>query len=141
MLERLVTVLNAHDAGRMSELFAPDYRSVQPVHPARGFGGRDQVRANWSAVFSGVPDFTAELVGWCLDGATEWGEWDWHGRHADGAAFAMRGVTILTVQDDLITDMRLFMEPVDTSGVEIDAAVRDLYRPAAPATPTPTREP
>lgn len=135
-----MTVLNAHDAPRMAELFAPDYRSVQPVHPARGFGGREQVQANWTAVFSGVPDFTARLVGSCRDGATEWGEWDWRGRHADGAPFAMRGVTVLTVQDDLIVDMRLYMEPVDTSGGDIESAVKDLYRPVAPATPPPARE-
>ncbi|WP_395726832.1 nuclear transport factor 2 family protein [Nakamurella sp.] len=129
MVDRLVSALNAHDPQRMAALFAPDYRSVQPVHPARGFGGREQVQANWTAVFAGVPDFTAELVGSCADGASEWGEWDWHGRHTDGSAFAMRGVTILTVRDGLIRDMRLYLEPVDTSGGDIDVAVQELYRP------------
>ena len=42
-------------------LFAPEYDSRQPVHPDRAFVGRDQVRANWSAVFAGVPDFRAEI--------------------------------------------------------------------------------
>lgn len=129
MVERLVSALNAHDPHGMAALFAPDYRSVQPVHPARGFGGREQVQANWTAVFSGVPDFAAQLVGSCSDDTTEWGEWDWHGRHTDGSAFAMRGVTILTVRDGLIADMRLYLEPVDTAGGDIDAAVQDLYRP------------
>lgn len=129
MVDRLVSALNAHDPQRMAALFAPDYRSVHPVHPARGFGGRDQVQANWTAVFSGVPDFAAELVGSCSDGDTEWGEWDWRGRHTDGSAFAMRGVTILTVRDGLIRDMRLYLEPVDTSGGDIDVAVQELYRP------------
>lgn len=129
MVDRLVSALNAHDPQRMAALFAPDYRSVQPVHPARGFGGREQVQANWTAVFAGVPDFVAELVGSCADGATEWGEWDWRGRHTDGSAFVMRGVTILTVRDGLIADMRLYLEPVDTSGGDIDVAVQELYRP------------
>lgn len=129
MVERLVTVLNAHDPRQMAALFAPDYRSVQPVHPARGFGGREQVHANWTAVFAGVPDFAADLVSSCTVGSTDWAEWDWHGRHTDGTAFAMRGVTILTVRDDLIADMRLYMEPVDAAGGDIDAAVADLYRP------------
>lgn len=129
MLERLVTVLNGHDPQRMAALFAPEYRSAQPVHPARGFGGREQVRANWTAVFTGVPDFAAELIDSCVDGDTEWGEWDWRGRHTDGTPFAMRGVTILTVQGDLIAEARLYMEPVDSAGGDIDAAVRDLYRP------------
>lgn len=129
MVERLVSALNAHDPQRMAELFAPDYRSVQPAHPARGFAGRDQVRANWTAVFSGVPGFTADLVDSCVNGATEWAEWDWHGRYKDGSAFAMRGVTILTVRDDLIAGMRLYLEPVEKSGADIDSAVQDLYRP------------
>lgn len=129
MVERLVSVLNAHDPARMAALFAPDYRSAQPAHPARGFGGREQVEANWTAVFAGVPDFSADLVDSCTDGATEWGEWDWHGRHTDGTAFAMRGVTILGVKDDLIAHMHLYMEPVDGSDEDIDAAVRQLYRP------------
>jgi len=129
MVQRLVTALNSHDPQRMAELFAPDYRSSQPVHPARGFGGREQVHTNWTAVFSGVPDFAAELVDSCADGATEWAEWDWHGRHQDGTAFAMRGVTILTVTDGLIADMRLYLEPVDIAGGDIDVAVQELYRP------------
>jgi hypothetical protein len=76
-------------------LFAPDYRSAQPVHPSRGFGGSAQVLENWTAVFESVPDFVAELVDLSITGATEWGEWYWHGRHPDGSAYAMRGVTIL----------------------------------------------
>lgn len=131
MVERLVSVLNAHDPARMAALFAPNYRSVQPVHPARGFGGREQVQANWTAVFAGVPDFAADLLACSVEGAVEWAEWHWHGRHTDGTAFAMRGVTILTVQDDLIADMRLYMEAVDVSGGDIDTAVQELYRPPA----------
>jgi ketosteroid isomerase-like protein len=131
MSERLADVMNAHDARRMASLFAADYSSAQPVHPSRGFGGRDQVLENWSAVFRGVPDFVAELVAQSGDGAREWGEWDWHGRHPDGSPFAMRGVTILTVRDELIRAARLYLEPVDPSPDGIDAAVQNLYRPPA----------
>ncbi len=86
-----------------------------------------------TSVFEGVPDFTSELVASTTDGGTEWGEWDWRGRHTDGSAFAMRGVTILTVRDGLIAAARLYMEPVDVEGGDIDASVQELYRP--PATP------
>src|SRR6478672_5188033 len=99
MLELLKDAINAHDAARMAGLFAEDYESAQPVHPSRAFGGRAQVLANWSSVFEGVPDFTSELVASSMDGETEWGEWDWRGRHVDGSPFAMRGVTILVVLD------------------------------------------
>jgi hypothetical protein len=62
MVTRLLQAWNSHDARRMASLFAQDYRSTQPVHPSRGFGGSAQVLENWTAVFQGVPDFTAELV-------------------------------------------------------------------------------
>lgn len=121
--------MNSHDAGRVAALFAADYTSAQPAHPSRGFGGRAQVLANWSAVFQGVPDFTAELVASSVEGVTEWGEWDWKGRHHDGSPFGMRGVTVLVVRDGLVARGRLYMEPVDEGGEDIDAAVRQLYKP------------
>ena len=40
----------------------------------------------------------------------------------------MRGVTILTLRGDLIAEGRLYLEPVEVSGVDIDSAVNDLYR-------------
>jgi ketosteroid isomerase-like protein len=132
MNERLRDATNSHDAERLAAMFAEDYKSTQPLHPQRAFGGRAQVLENWTSVFEGVPDFTSELVASASDGETEWGEWDWHGRHTDGSAFAMRGVTILTVRNDLIVAGRLYMEPVDVDGGDIEAAVQDLYKPPAP---------
>lgn len=87
--------------------------------------------ANWSAVFDGVPDFTAELVAGSLDGDTEWAEWDWSGTYTSGTAFLMRGITILTLRDGLIAKARLYLEPVDVTGGDIDTAVHDLYKPPA----------
>ena len=123
--------MNSHDAERMASLFADDYESVHPLHPARGFGGSAQVLSNWSSVFEGVPDFTAELVASAVDGDVEWSEWDWHGHHADGSPFAMRGVVIMVAREGLVARMRLYLEPVDSGDDDIDAAVRELYRPPA----------
>ena len=133
VLEHLTEAQNAHDAERMASWFAEDYASAQPVHPGREFTGRAQVLDNWSAVFDGVPDFHAELVALSVDGQTEWGEVDWRGRHADGSSFGMRGVIIAVVRDRLISEARLYMEPVDRSGEDINAAVERLYRPAGAA--------
>lgn len=135
MLLRLREATNSHDARRVASLFAEDYRSSQPLHPGRAFGGRRQVFENWSSVFEGVPDFTSDLVASSVDGETEWGEWDWYGHHADGSSFAMRGVTVLIVRDDLVAEARLYMEPVDLGGEDIEAAVQALYKP--PADPAP----
>jgi ketosteroid isomerase-like protein len=76
-----------------------------------------------------VPDFRSELVASSVDGDIEWGEWDWQGHHVDGSAFAMRGVTILVLHDGLISQGRLYMEPVEGDGGDIEAAVRELYKP------------
>lgn len=133
MHERLREAQNAHDAERMAALFAEDYRSAQPTHPSRAFTGRGQVLANWTSVFEGVPDFTSRVVASCVDGELEWGELDWRGTYKDGSPFAMRGVAILIIRDDLIAEGRLYLEQVEQEGEDIDAAVRDLYRPDASA--------
>jgi ketosteroid isomerase-like protein len=129
VLERLTEAQNSHDADRMAQCFAEDYRSAQPVHPGREFTGREQVRANWTAVFAGVPDFRADMVASCDDGDREWGEFDWYGHYADGSRFAMRGVIIATIRDDRIAEARLYMDPVEESEQDIEAAVEELYRP------------
>lgn len=44
------------------------YRSEQPAHPDRAFGGVEQVRKNWSTLFSGIADFRGDLLRSCSDG-------------------------------------------------------------------------
>ncbi len=128
ILERITEAQNDHDAEVFASYFAEDYRSAQPAHPDRAFSGRAQVLENWSSVFEGVPDFRAELLASCRDGADEWGEFDWRGHRTDGTRFAMRGVIIVTVEDDQIAAGRLYMEPVGSGGEDIKAAVADLFR-------------
>jgi ketosteroid isomerase-like protein len=132
MLEQLRDATNSHDARRMAALFSEDYQSAQPLHPSRAFDGRAKVLENWLSVFEGVPDFSSELVASSVDGETEWGEWDWRGHHTDGSPFAMRGITILVVRDGLIVEARLYMEPVEIDGGDIDVAVEELYKPNSP---------
>jgi hypothetical protein len=62
VIEQLQDAMNEHDLEVMLECFDPDYRSEQPAHPNRGFGGKDQVRKNWSAMLESFPDFEAELL-------------------------------------------------------------------------------
>jgi len=61
-LERLHHAMNEHDLEAFLACFDAHYRSEQPAHPTRGFGGRKQVEHNWSALFEGIPDFHAELL-------------------------------------------------------------------------------
>lgn len=57
VIRQMVERTNAHDLEGMAALMHEDYRSEQPFHPARGFGGRAQMTANWGAILTGVPDF------------------------------------------------------------------------------------
>jgi hypothetical protein len=129
MAEQLIAAMNRHDARAVASFFAADYRSEQPLHPNRGFGGSEQVLANWTSVFEGVPDFFAERVASCSSEGILWTEMSWKGTHRDGSPFLMRGVTVLGVRDDKIAWARLYMEPVEQGGGDIEAAVRELYRP------------
>ena len=70
----------------MAALFAEDYLSDQPAHPGRAVTGHEQVLANWTEVFGGVPDFSAKLRASSVAGDTEWAEWTWTGRHPDDSA-------------------------------------------------------
>ena len=129
ILGLLVEAQNSHDADRFASYFRDDYQSDQPTHPDRSFSGRAQVLENWSSVFAGVPDFRAELLASCHDESVEWGEVDWRGHHTDGSPFAMRGIITATIRDSRIAAARLYIEPVEHSGEDIEAAVEELYRP------------
>ena len=126
VLGRLHRAMNRHDLRAFLECFDPDYRSEQPVHPNRGFGGREQVERNWSALFDGIPDFHAELTGTTAEGDTLWSEWRWTGTRADEAPLDMRGVTLFRIKDGRIASGRLYMEEVEKAGGDIDATVRRL---------------
>jgi ketosteroid isomerase-like protein len=121
----LAGAMNAHDIESFVALFAGDYDSEQPAHPDRRFRGRDQVRANWSAIFAGVPDFHAELVSVAAADDMAWTEWRWRGTQQDGGRLDMAGVIVMGVRDGEIAWGRLYVEPVE-AGAGIDAAVREM---------------
>ena len=131
IMDRLHAAMNAHDLDAFVACFAPDYESRQPAHPNRSFRGSDQVRTNWEGVFAGVPDFSAELVMSAVtsDGI-EVGEWRWEGTHTDGSPFEMEGVIVTGVQEHRITWGRLYMEPVEQGGADINEMVQETYRPS-----------
>jgi len=59
----------------------------------------------------------------------EIGEWRWSGTYRDGSPFGMRGVIVAGIQHDEIAWGRLYMEPVESGGADIDTMVQDTYRP------------
>ena len=130
LLERLREAINAHDLDRFVSCFARDYTSEQPAHPARAFRGQEQVRKNWGTFFDLVPDLRGELLATAVSDDVEWGEWHWHGTRTDGDPFRLRGVTLFGVRDDEIVWGRLYMEPVEEAGPDIDRSVQQLARGA-----------
>ena len=129
--ERLCDATNSHDVEQVVACFAPDYVNETPVHPARGFVGRDQVRRNWEQIFAGVPDLRAELVRTCQDDSRVWAEWEMSGTRRDGKPHLMRGVNIFELDESgRAARVRFYLEPVDDSEVTVDEAVQRAMRGA-----------
>ncbi len=130
VMNRLLAAMNEHDLDAFVACFAPGYRSEQPAHPGRAFQGSDKVRENWTGVFSGVPDFNAELLSSATtDDGVEVGEWRWRGTHIDGSSFDMVGVTVMGIEGQHVAWGRLYMEVIEREGADIDQMVRETYRP------------
>jgi ketosteroid isomerase-like protein len=123
-IERLVAATNAHDVEAITACFSSDYVNHTPVHPARGFVGSDQVRTNWSQILGGVPDLVCTIRAMAIDGDDAWTEMEMRGVRRDGAAHVMRGVVVFTVRDERIREARFYLEPLDDSGGDVNAAVR-----------------
>ena len=122
-LERLTAATNAHDVAGIVACFADDYANLTPCHPARGFRGTEQVRRNWTAILTGIPDLVAEVVSWAVDGDAVWSEWEMRGTRRDDRPHLMRGVMVFTVRDGLAQSVRFYVEPVDDQGLDADGAV------------------
>lgn len=102
VVERLRRAMNRHDLEAFLACFDPAYRSEQPAHPSRGFGGREHVEKNWSALFEAIPDFHAQLLATATEGA------------------------LFEIEDGRIIAGRLYMEEVEDAGADIDETVRRL---------------
>jgi ketosteroid isomerase-like protein len=126
VMQRLTAAQNAHDLEGLLRCFAADYRSEQPLFPARTFQGVDQVRANWSTLLDAIPDFRAELVRSAADGDTVFAEIHWTGTKADGTLLEERGVIIAGIRDERLAWALLYVDEVDREGADIDAVVRGM---------------
>jgi ketosteroid isomerase-like protein len=126
LLDRLVPAVNDHDLERLVDCFHPDYVNENPARPQRGFRGRDQVRRNWTQIFGAVPDIRASVLRSAVDGDSLWTEWEMSGTRSDGGRFDMRGVFIFGVADGRAKWARMFLEPVEETSGDADAAVSSV---------------
>ena len=128
VVERLRDAVNRHDPEGMAACMRPDYRSDQPVHPNRHFVGNQQVAANWTEMFRGLPDLVAEVVAEATEGTTSFSEWAMTGHYADGSQFEFRGVIVAGIEDGLIAWQRLYLETVEQDSAPIEEAVQQLSK-------------
>ena len=124
-IELLVQATNAHDLEGIVSCFADDYTLDAPVHPARSFRGKEQVRRNWMQILDAVPDISVRVLRSACDHGTVWTEWEMIGTRRDGGAHLMRGVFIFGVSEGLVRWGRMFLDPVDLFGPDMDSAVHD----------------
>ncbi|PYI69595.1 nuclear transport factor 2 family protein [Arthrobacter livingstonensis] len=126
-VRRMFEATNRHDIEALVACFAEDYVNETPNHPDRGFTGRGQVQKNWSALFAGVPDLHAHVVGAATgpDGRI-WVEWGTGGTRPDGGTVSMAGMVIFTVTTVQITAARFYLEPVEHGSGDVDAAVSSV---------------
>jgi len=124
VVERLLAATNAHDVERIAACFAEDYTLESPLHPARSFRGRQQVRSNWTQIFAAVRDLEARIIASAHNGQMLWTEWEMLGTRPDRSPHCMRGVFIFCVSSELIVSGRMFFEPVDASKDDAIAGLR-----------------
>jgi ketosteroid isomerase-like protein len=125
LIGRLLRATNAHDTEALVACFAEDFQNETPVHPARSFTGRGQVRRNWEQIFGFVADLRAEVLRTAIDGRSAWTEWEMTGTRRDGTHHHMRGVVIFDIDQGLVRSARFYLEPVDEGPGTADDAVRD----------------
>jgi ketosteroid isomerase-like protein len=123
VVDRLLNATNDHDLDALVGCFAQGYVNETPAHPARGFTGADQVRRNWTQIFTAVPDLAAKVTDWTETDDRSWTEWEMSGHRADGTPHLMRGVIIFAVVDDRISSARFYLEPVENLSGNVDTAV------------------
>lgn len=128
LLLKLKEALNTHDIDSFTACFNEDYHSEQPAHPDRTFRGKEQVKENWSSIFSEMPDFSAQLLSHSISNKTIWAEWEWQGTRQDKSRLLMRGVTIMGAEEGKIQWGRLYVEPVERSGKDIEATVQEVMQ-------------
>jgi limonene-1,2-epoxide hydrolase len=96
------------------------------AHPKRAFTGIEQVRKNWSALLTAIPDFRLDVLRTAVDGETVWMESHWSGTKADGSSLDEMVIGIFGIRDGHIAWGRLYSESIDREGEDIDERMRRL---------------
>jgi ketosteroid isomerase-like protein len=136
VITRLFDAVDRHDLDTLEQCFAKDYVNETPVHPSRGFSGREQVRRNWATIFAAVPDITATVIQSQRSPTMTWVECEMTGTRLDGGRHLMRGVLIFGIDADHIQSARFYLEPVDSAELSADEAVAAIVHQPVVHNPT-----
>ncbi|WP_433195860.1 nuclear transport factor 2 family protein [Nocardia sp. CA-107356] len=109
---RLREAINSHSAQRVADCFTADYRAEVPHRPTDSFTGRGRVLANWTLIFTRVPDLQARVVRTAVSGSEIWSEWEMSGTSLEGLPALMVGPVVMTVRDGRIDWTRFYVSPV-----------------------------
>ena len=120
VVSRFVEAANLHDGDSIMACIHPQFESIQPLFPSRNFTGSDQVRSNWEAIFRDEPGFRLTV----LRSATVPPDTVWMELHGAGDHTQVGGVFILGVEDDLIRWARIFTGPIEQTGDDREASLR-----------------
>jgi ketosteroid isomerase-like protein len=114
ILTALRDAINSHSPARVAAAFTEDYRCELPMHPARGFQGSGQVRANWERMLGRVPDLRATVLRSVFDARTgqTWSEWEMTGSTTQGDPVVCRGVVISEARAGRISWTRFYLDEV-----------------------------
>jgi ketosteroid isomerase-like protein len=126
IIDRLVQSVNDGDLEALVACFDADYVNETPAHPERSFRGNEQVRRNWTQILGHVPDLRADVLQTAVTGDRVWTEWEMDGTRNDGERFQMAGVVIFGIVGGTIKSARFYLEPVEKTTGDADAAVDHL---------------
>jgi len=122
-VDAMLQAVNDHQLETLAGFFDTDYLNETPSHPKRSFRGNAQVRKNWAQIFASVPDVAARVVSSAVEGERVWVELEMSGTNTAGGPFRMRGVVIFSVAGDIIRSARFYLEPVEETSGDVDAAI------------------
>ncbi|MBT2586423.1 nuclear transport factor 2 family protein [Arthrobacter sp. ISL-95] len=137
-VRRMFAAAGSHDIEALVAEFSQSYINVTPNHPQRNFTGTQQVRANWTSLFAGIPDLALKIHDAVADDdRTVWVEWSLHGHRLDGSAVELAGVAIFAVDQGKLAGVHFYLEPVERTSGDVDVAVRTTAGPGLPVEPEP----
>ena len=121
VIERLQRAMNERNLEAFVDCFDPLYHTEQPLHPDKGYRGRERLRKEWAENFERLPDFRAKLLRTATEHDVVWAEWQWSGTRRDKVKVDMLGVIIFGVRENRIIWARAYMELLQKPGVGIEA--------------------